>query len=125
MHCSYHSGPGPQYSAHACVAELHSAQHPGPGPQYSAHACVVELHSLQQGALAQRSGSGSPDVGSEFDTASSIYALGEELGTEEVYWELGGCSIAEHFVDNIVFFRIGEELPIEAFVELDYVVHAP
>jgi len=57
--------------------------------------------------------------------ASSIYELGEALDTEEVYWELGGCSLAEHFIDNIVFFRVGEEIPIEAFVELDYVVQSP
>ena len=57
--------------------------------------------------------------------AASIYVLGGQLDIAEVYAEPAGCSLVQQLPDNMVFFPVVEELPTEAFVELDYVVDGP
>lgn len=57
--------------------------------------------------------------------ASCVHALSDELDSEDVYWNLAGCSLAEPFIGTGTFFHIGEEVPLETFVELDYVVDGP
>jgi hypothetical protein len=52
----------------------------------------------------------------------SVHTLGEPLDAEEVYWNLGSCSLALPFVGAGTYVHLGENVPLEAFAELSYVV---